>query len=161
MEQRNSGLYVPGQERQQPQQGAGKEGVNPLGIPKNPYRSEDSPGAIDVYPSEQNELMILMGAVMKKYEAEYATEEVQARMSNEIQGRVREQLGLLCSIEWLPTDINMIDGEYRATLTPTVTVTGRVDNTEMDHERISHEVQDGELDGVRGKITADGQFKTD
>lgn len=156
MEQRSSGLYVPGQERQ-----GNKKAVNPLGVPQNAPRAEEDAGAIDVYPSEQNELMILMGAVMKKYEAEYASEEVQARMSREIQGRVRESLGLLCSIEWTPTDVNLVDGEYRATLTPTVTITGRADTQEMDHDRIAAEVQDGELDGIQGKITADGKLKQD
>jgi hypothetical protein len=148
MEQNGSGLWTPGSDN------------HPMGAGATPSRSPSGDGAIDVYPSEQNELMILMGAVMKKYEAQYATEDVQARMSMEIQDRVRENLNLLCSIEWLPTDINYIDGEYRATLTPTVTVTGRVSQEEIDHERVALEVQAGELDGIAGKIDEHGNFKT-
>ena len=147
MNQNSSGLWTPGSD------------YHPMGAGATPSRSPSGEGAIDVYPSEQNELMILMGAVMKKYEAEYATEEVQARMSREIQDRVRDSLNLYCSIEWLPTDINFIDGEYRATLTPTVTVTGRVSTEEIDHERVAREVQAGELDGVAGKIDEYGNHK--
>ena len=104
-------------------------------------------------------MKIIMAQVQGKYSREYATEDVQKRMSLEIQHRLAEELGLLCAIEWLPTDIIDIDGMTRPVLSPTVTITGRTSEVEIDHDRIRHEVQDGEMDGKVGKMDEAGAWK--
>ena len=131
------------------------------GAERNPH-SLSHGGGYDVkelLPSEFNELKIIIAQVQGKYSREYATEDVQKRMSLEIQHRLAEELGLLCAIEWLPTDIIDIDGMTRPVLSPTVTITGRTSEVEIDHDRIRHEVQDGEMDGKVGKMDEAGAWK--
>lgn len=113
----------------------------------------------ELYPSEFNELKSIVAQVQGKFSREYATEEVQKRMSLEIQHRLADELGLLCAIEWLPTDVVQIDGETRPVLSPTVTVTGRTSEVEIDHDRIKNEVRSGELDGKAGTIGEHGEWR--
>lgn len=113
----------------------------------------------ELYPSEFNELKIIVAQVQGKYASEYATEDVQKRMSLEIQHRLADELGLLCAIEWLPTDVVQMDGETRPVLSPTVSITGRTSEVEIDHDRIRREVQSGEMDGKVGRIDESGAWK--
>lgn len=113
----------------------------------------------EMYPSEFNELKSIVAQVQGKFSREYATEDVQKRMSLEIQYRLQDELGILCAIEWKPTDVVQMDGETRPVLTPTVTVTGRTSEIEIDHDRIRAEVQSGEMDGQAGKIDEHGNWK--
>ena len=113
----------------------------------------------ELYPAEFNELKIIVAQVQGKFSREYATEDVQKRMSLEIQYRLQDELGILCAIEWKPTDVVQMDGETRPVLTPTVTVTGRTSEIEIDHDRIRAEVQQGYMDGKVGKIDEHGTWK--
>ena len=113
----------------------------------------------ELMPSEFNELKSIVAQVQGKYASKYATDDIQAQMSLEIQHRLSDELGLLCAIEWAPTDIVHINGEDRPVLSPTVTVTGRTSEVEIDHDRIRAEVQAGELDGVAGRIDEHGTFR--
>lgn len=113
----------------------------------------------ELYPSEFNELKIIMAQVQGKFSAKYATTEVQEQMSLEIQHRLADELGLLCAIEWLPTDVIQADGELRPVLTPSVSVTGRTSDVEIDHDRIQREVRGGEMDGKVGRIDEHGGWK--
>ena len=113
----------------------------------------------EMYPSEFNELKIIVAQVQGKFSREYATEDVQKRMSLEIQYRLQDELGIICAIEWKPTDAVQMDGETRPVLTPTVTVTGRTSEIEIDHDRIRAEVQQGYMDGKVGKIDEHGTWK--
>ena len=133
---------------------------HPLGRGAEPLKNTLGEHEIgELYPSEFNEMKIIMAQVQGKYSREYATEDVQKRMSLEIQHRLAEELGLLCAIEWLPTDIIDIDGMTRPVLSPTVTITGRTSEVEIDHDRIRHEVQGGEMDGKVGKMDEAGAWK--
>ena len=114
---------------------------------------------VELYPSEFNELKIIVAQVQGKFSRDYATEDVQKRMSLEIQHRLAEELGLLSAIEWKPTDVVQMDGENRPVLTPNVSITGRTDRFEVDHDRIRREVQGGEMDGHAGKIDEHGNWK--
>ena len=113
----------------------------------------------ELYPSEFNELKIIVAQVQGKYASKYATEDVQKQMSLEIQHRLAEELGLLCAIEWRPTDVVQMDGETRPVLTPSVTITGRTSEIEIDHDRIRKEVQGGEMDGQVGTIDEHGNWR--
>lgn len=130
---------------------------HPLGVDKLSHGGGHD--VKELMPSEFNEMKIIMAQVQGKYSREYATEDVQKRMSLEIQHRLAEELGLLCAIEWLPTDIIDIDGMTRPVLSPTVTITGRTYEVEIDHDRIRHEVQGGEMDGKVGKMDEAGAWK--
>ena len=133
---------------------------HPLGRGAEPLKNTLGEHEIgELLPSEFNEMKIIMAQVQGKYSREYATEDVQKRMSLEIQHRLAEELGLLCAIEWLPTDIIDIDGMTRPVLSPTVTITGRTSEVEIDHDRIRHEVQSGEMDGKVGKMDEAGAWK--
>ena len=130
--------------------GKGAEG------PKNGLGEHD---VKELLPDEFNELKIIMAQVQGKYAAKYATEDIQAKMSLEIQHRLAEEMGLLCAIEWTPTDVVQMDGETRPVLTPSVTVTGRTSDVEIDHDRIRHEVQQGYMDGKVGTIDEHGNWR--
>lgn len=135
---------------------------HPLGVDQHQKKMRSQIEDNDVkelYPSEFNQLKSIIAQVQGKYASKYATDDVQAQMSLEIQHRLSDELGLLCAIEWLPTDVVQINGEDRPVLSPTVTVTGRTSEVEIDHERIRHEVQSGELDGQVGKIDQHGAWK--
>lgn len=127
----------------------------------NPHALSNSGGhdVMELYPSEFNELKSIVAQVQGKYSSRYATDDVQAQMSLEIQHRLSDELGLLCAIEWLPTDVVHINGEDRPVLSPTVQITGRTHEVQIDHDRIRAEVQSGEMDGVAGKITEHGAWK--
>lgn len=136
--------------------------THPLGVDqhKKKMRSQIEDHDIkELYPDEFNELKIIMAQVQGKYASAYATEDVQERMSLEIQHRLSEEMGLLCAIEWTPTDVVQMDGETRPVLTPTVTVTGRTSEVEIDHDRIRSEVQQGYMDGKVGSIDEHGTWR--
>lgn len=130
---------------------------HPLGVDK--LSNGGGHDVKELLPSEFNQLKSIIAQVQGKYASKYASEDVQAQMSLEIQHRLSEELGLLCAIEWLPTDVIHIDGEDRPVLSPTVTVTGRTSEVQIDHDRIRHEVQSGQLDGQVGKIDEHGTWK--
>lgn len=133
---------------------------HPLGRGAEKMRSQvEDHDVKELYPSEFNELKLIVAQVQGKYSREYATEEVQKRMSLEIQHRLADELGLLCAIEWLPTDVVQMDGETRPVLSPTVTVTGRTSEVEIDHDRVRREVQSGEMDGQVGSIDEHGNWR--
>ena len=113
----------------------------------------------ELYPDEFLELKMIMAQVQGKYASKYATEDIQAQMSLEIQHRLAEELGLLCAIEWTPTDVVQMDGETRPVLTPNITITGRTEEVEIDHDRIRAEVQQGYMDGKVGSIDEHGNWK--
>lgn len=133
---------------------------HPLGRGAEPLKNTLGEHEIgELYPSEFNELKLIVAQVQGKYSREYATEAVQERMSLEIQHRLAEELGLLCAIEWLPTDVVQMDGETRPVLSPTVSITGRTSEVEIDHDRIRTEVQSGEMDGKAGSLDEHGRWK--
>lgn len=113
----------------------------------------------ELYPDEFNSLKMIMAQVQGKYASKYATEDIQAQMSLEIQHRLAEELGLLCAIEWTPTDVVQMDGETRPVLTPNITITGRTEEIEIDHDRIRAEVQQGYMDGKVGSLDEHGNWK--
>lgn len=145
-----SQLWTPGSDQKRHPFGPGAEKV------RGEFQSYD---VKELYPSEFNELKIIMAQVQGKYSSAYATEDIQERMSMEIQHRLADELGLLCSIEWLPTDVIQADGELRPVLTPNVSITGRTSDVEIDHDRVRQEVQGGEMDGIVGKINEHGDWK--
>ena len=148
-----SQLWTPGSDN--------KPKEHPLGRGAEKMKLSNGGGhdVAELYPSEFNELKIIVAQVQGKYANKYATDDIQAQMSLEIQHRLSEELGLLCAIEWLPTDVVHINGEDRPVITPTVSVTGRTHEVQIDHDRIRAEVQSGALDGQVGKIDEHGTWK--
>lgn len=137
--------------------GSNPKPKHPLGVDKLSHGGGHD--VKEILPSEFNQLKSIIAQVQGKYASRYATDEVQAQMSLEVQHRLSDELGLLCAIEWLPTDVTHINGEDRPVLSPTVTVTGRTTEIEIDHDRIRAEVQSGELDGIAGKMDQHGTWK--
>ena len=110
---------------------------------------------LELYPDEQNKLKLIAAAVSRKFIGKMNTLENLVALSNEIEGRCRDELNLdvVCD----PTTFKL-DGNGNPYISPTVAVVQRLSPEPFDFARARYETQHGFDDGVPGVIKEDGSF---
>lgn len=110
---------------------------------------------LELYPDEQNRLVLIVTAVSRKFMGKMNTLENLVALSNEIEDRCREELNLDVVVD--PTTFEL-DGSGNPYISPTVAVVQRLIPEVFDFARARYETQQGFVDGVPGVITEDGRF---
>lgn len=128
--------------------------VNPLtGKPFN----QPEPEALDVYPSEMPKIR----DAYKRLNDVFANLKVDdpeeaARAFNQMAVNVFGEIGFIVEVEWFQATENPLDATA-AMYVPRVNIAGRVKKeTEVDHDRMRHDVVTGKADGQGGYIREDG-----
>lgn len=110
---------------------------------------------LELYPDEQNKLTLICTSVSRKFIGRMNTLENLVALSNEIEGRCRDELNLDVVVD--PTTFKL-DGNGQPYTSPTVTVVQRLVPEAFDFARARYETQQGFVDGVPGVIKEDGRF---
>ncbi len=114
------------------------------------------PEAVEVYPSEMPKIK----AALKSLEDMFARKVVDdplaaAEAFNQAAGNVFHDLGFIVEVEWFEAKENPY-GEAKMHI-PRVSIAGRVRReSEVDHDRMRHDVVTGLADGRPGYIREDG-----
>lgn len=111
---------------------------------------------LELYPDEQNRLMLIVAAVSRKFTGKMSTLENLVALSNEIEDRCREELSLevICD----PTNYDL-DSSGQPFIAPVVAPIQRLVPEVFDFARAKYEIQHGFDDGVVGAIREDGSWK--
>lgn len=127
---------------------------HPLGVPTGALGHD----IVEVMPSEINEIKLLMADIQRKYGGRVFDKSSDQQFTNEVTQRFAE-IGFVVHIEWKDVDVD--DHSDKLWFIPTLSVTGRTERVEIDHERLAREVQLGEADGKAGVLREDGTWSED
>jgi hypothetical protein len=111
---------------------------------------------LELYPHEQNGMMIILAAVSRKFTGKMSTVENLIALSNEVEGRCRDELNLdvVCD----PTNIELAADGRTTYLAPVAIPIQRLTPEAFDFARAQYETRQGFSDGVPGVIKEDGSF---
>lgn len=111
---------------------------------------------LELYPHEQNGIMIILAAVSRKFTGKMNTADNLIALAQEVEGRCRDELNLevICD----PTNIELAEDEKTTYISPVCTPISRLTPEAFDFSRARYEVQQGFVDGKPGVITEDGRF---
>jgi len=111
---------------------------------------------LELYPHERNGIMIILAAVSRKYTGRMNTLENLVAMSNEVEGRCRDELNLdvVCD----PSNIELAEDGKTTYISPVAIPLARLTPEVFDFARARYETQQGFDDGVPGVIKEDGSF---
>lgn len=107
------------------------------------------------YPSEINEIKTVLAAIQEKYGFRAFTDSSCTQFENETRQRMLE-IGIESAVLWKDVDVDDDPNSDTLYFVPTVTITGRTARQAIDHDRMKHEIQSGELDGQQFVIKEDG-----
>lgn len=110
---------------------------------------------LELYPDEQNKLVIICTAVSRKFMGKYNTKDNLIALANEIEGRCRDELNLDVIVDPTTFEIGRDGQPYTS---PTVTVVQRLVPEIFDFAKARYETQQGFVDGNPGVITEDGRW---
>lgn len=111
---------------------------------------------LELYPHERNGLMLILAAVSRKYTGKMNTIENLVAMSNEIEGRCRDELNL--DVLFDPSNIELAADGKTTYIAPVAIPLARLTPEAFDFARARYETQQGFDDGVPGVIKEDGSF---
>jgi hypothetical protein len=110
---------------------------------------------IDVLPSEIAQLKGLVVWSRRELANYYNTAESLNKWAIMVDHKFAE-IGWSVFID--PFEI-AVDHNNNTILTPIIMVTGRMEDTDFEFDKAQFEVQDGQLDGIKGRITEDGVWR--
>lgn len=114
----------------------------------------------DLLPTEKTQVAEIITYMQRKlgkcltYEKEETKVRALAQWANEAENRFKE-IGLVCIVD--PYDVAE-DKQGNPVLSPEFNITGRLEDVEIDHAQVAHEVQHGLADGRIGKVDLDGRW---
>lgn len=119
----------------------------------------------DLYPTEKQ----MVRSIISRAQAHFAKEtnfdeHTRLKFHNMVKDLLANEMNLLLDgVKW-ELDVSDDPNDKNIYHVPTVVIAGRIDNdTEktMDHDRMTHEIRNGQLDGKVGSIREDGSFRED
>lgn len=112
---------------------------------------------LELYPHEQNGIMIILAAVSRKFTGKMNTQDNLIALANEVEGRCRDELNLevICD----PTNIELAEDQKTTYISPVCIPISRLTPEAFDFSRARYETQQGFVDGVPGVITETGEFR--
>lgn len=111
---------------------------------------------LELYPHERNGMMLILAAVSRKFTGKMSTAENLVALSNEVEGRCRDELNLEVFCD--PTNYELAADGKTAYLSPVAVPIQRLTPEPFDFARARYETQQGFDDGVPGVIKDDGSF---
>ncbi len=110
---------------------------------------------LELYPHEQNGMMLILAAVSRKFTGKPASKENLIALAREVEGRCEDELNLdvLCD----PTHVDL-DKSGNPYISPVATPIARLTPEVFDFARARYETQQGFVDGVPGVIKEDGSW---
>jgi hypothetical protein len=111
---------------------------------------------LELYPDERNGMMLILTAVSRKFTGKMNTVENLVALSNEVEGRCRDELNLVVVCD--PTNYELANDGKTVYLAPVATPIERLTPEPFDFARARYETQQGFDDGVPGVIKEDGSF---
>lgn len=111
---------------------------------------------LELYPHERNGIMLILAAVSRKYTGKMNTLENMVAMSNEVEGRCRDELNL--EVVFDPNNIELAEDGKTTYIAPVAVPIQRLTPEAFDFSRARYETQQGFDDGVPGVIKEDGSF---
>lgn len=119
-------------------------------------KSQAPPEAVEIYPSE----IVKVKSAFQRLEDTFARRLVDdpkeaAEAFNQMAVNVFGEIGFTVEVEWMEAKENPFGP---ATMyVPQISISGRTrKETEIDHDRMQHDVVSGLADGVKGYIREDG-----
>ena len=121
----------------------------------NPAAIPDA-SVLELYPHERNGMKLILAAVSRKFTGRMNTLENLVAMSNEVEGRCRDELNLevICD----PTNIELAADGKTTYISPVAIPLQRLTPEAFDFARARYETQQGFDDGVPGVIKEDGSW---
>lgn len=111
---------------------------------------------LELYPHERNGMMLILAAVSRKFTGKMSTVENLVALSNEVEGRCRDELNLEVVCD--PTNYELAGDGKTAYLSPVAIPIQRLTPEAFDFARARYETQQGFDDGVPGVIREDGSW---
>lgn len=111
---------------------------------------------LELYPHERNGMMLILAAVSRKFTGKDATVDNLIALSNEVEGRCRDELNLdvVCD----PSNIELAADGKTTYLAPVAIPIQRLTPEVFDFARAQYEIQQGFDDGNPGVIREDGSW---
>ncbi len=111
---------------------------------------------LELYPHERNGMMLILAAVSRKFTGKMNTIENLVALSNEVEGRCRDELNLEVVCD--PTGYDLAGDGKTPYLSPVAVPIQRLTPEPFDFTRAQYEIRQGFDDGVPGVIKEDGSF---
>jgi hypothetical protein len=121
-----------------------------------PKKNLPEPEAVEVYPSEIGKVK----SVLQQLESAFVKKAVDdpleaAEAFNQMAANLFGEIGFIVEVEWMEAKENPF-GPTKMYV-PNVSIAGRTrKETEVDHDRMQHDIVHGLADGVKGYIREDG-----
>jgi len=124
--------------------------------------TQPAPEAVEVYPSELPKVKAAFAALQAKFERKTVDDPLEAAEAfNQMAVNEFGAIGFEIEVEWSEASANPY-GDDAKMYVPQVSISGRTKKeSEVDHDRLQHEITGGLVDGVKGYIREDGSRRED
>ena len=120
------------------------------------------PEAVEVYPSEIPKVKAAFEKLQKTFAQKPVDDPLEAASAfNQMAVNEFGAIGFEIEVEWSEASENPY-GDDAKMYVPLVSISGRTKKeSEVDHDRLKHEITGGLVDGVKGYIREDGTRRED
>lgn len=132
--------------------------VNPLTGRPDPT---PAPEAVDIYPSEMEKIKTVYARLENFWKFKQVDDPgAAAEAFNQMAANDMGEIGFEIEVEWYQAGKNPLSADMYV---PRISIVGRTVNreTEIDHDRMQHDIVTGKADGQKGYIREDGSEHED
>lgn len=136
--------------------------INPL-TGKPHQRSVPTPEVLEIYPSEIPKVKAALEDLQRYWNQKRVSDPAEAAEAfNQMAVNKFGEIGFTVEVEWFETNDNPFAPGVPM-FVPRVAPNGRTSNkeTEVDHDRMQHDIVTGKADGKKGYIREDGTWHED